>query len=207
MTTELSATPDGPAAAPPPRPREPVRTVANAITLVRTVAAAILGVAALTQSSMLLLAVGYGVYWVGDIADGAAARWLDQETRHGAVFDIVSDRLCTSLLAAAFLVQVPEAVVPLTIFLLQFMVLDSLLSLSFLYWPIKGPNEFGRVDPLVHRLNWSPPAKALNSAVVVLLILAGLPVPATAVAVLVTLVKLWTARRILTLVGGSPADA
>ena len=39
-----------------------------------------------------LLVAAYAVYWVGDIADGWAARRLGQETRAGAVLDIVSDR-------------------------------------------------------------------------------------------------------------------
>ena len=43
-------------------------------------------------------ALAYAVYWVGDIADGWAARRLGQETRAGAVLDIVSDRACTAVL-------------------------------------------------------------------------------------------------------------
>jgi len=58
--------------APPcPSPVEPVATPANAVTLVRTVAAVGIGVWALVEASLPLVAAGYAVYWVGDILDGA----------------------------------------------------------------------------------------------------------------------------------------
>ena len=53
------------------------------------------------------------------------------------------------------------------VFLLSFMVLDTMLSLAFLCWPILGPNDFHVVDRRVWLLNWSPPAKAANTAGVV----------------------------------------
>ncbi|MET7966358.1 CDP-alcohol phosphatidyltransferase family protein [Micromonospora sp. NPDC005305] len=76
--------------------RTPNETCAHAITAVRTVVAVGLGVTALAQRSPALLIAAYATYWVGDIADGAAARALGQETRVGAVFDIVADRACTA---------------------------------------------------------------------------------------------------------------
>jgi phosphatidylglycerophosphate synthase len=75
--------------------------VPNAITAVRTAGSVGLAVAALTHRSAHLLVAAYLVYWIGDILDGAAARALGQETRTGAVFDIVADRACTSACAAA----------------------------------------------------------------------------------------------------------
>src|SRR6185312_15929307 len=68
----------------------PLRTVPNYITAVRTVAAVTVGVAALVAGSVVFLAVAYGIYWIGDMLDGWAARRLGQETRAGAVLDIVS---------------------------------------------------------------------------------------------------------------------
>ncbi|MGL4744298.1 MAG: hypothetical protein ACRCZD_08995, partial [Phycicoccus sp.] len=76
---------------------------------------------------------------------------------------------------------------------------DSLLSLAFLHWPISGPNDFGRVDAVVHRLNWSPVAKATNTAAVVVLVVSGQVVAATVAAVAVTTVKAWSAHRVLRL--------
>ncbi|MFG1840798.1 CDP-alcohol phosphatidyltransferase family protein [Micromonospora sp. NPDC049175] len=143
--------------------------VPNAITAVRTAGAVGLAVAALTQRSAHLLVAAYLLYWIGDILDGAAARSLGQETRTGAVFDIVADRACTSACAAALIVLRPATALPIAVFLVQFMVVDQLLSLMFLRWPLLSPNYFARVDRRIYLWNWSPPAKALNTAAVVLL--------------------------------------
>ena len=74
-------------------------------------------------------ALAYAVYWLGDILDGWLARRLDQETRLGAVLDIVSDRACTALLCAGLLAHLPGAWVLAVAFLLSFAVLDTMLSL------------------------------------------------------------------------------
>lgn len=179
---------------------EPITTLANLVTVIRTTIAVVLAMVALVQGSLLLVAVGYGVYWIGDMLDGAAARWLDEETRQGAVFDIVSDRVCTCLLAAGFVLHAHGGATALTVFLLQFMVLDSMLTLSFLHWPLLGPNDFHLVDRTVWRLNWSPYAKSANTAAVVLLILVHWYVAATVLALLITAVKVWSLRRVRELV-------
>jgi phosphatidylglycerophosphate synthase len=145
--------------------------VPNAVTLVRTVASMVLTAVALVEQDLLLLGVAYAVYWAGDMLDGFMARRLDQETRLGAVFDVVSDRACCALAGAALLTLRPGMVLPLTIFLIQFLVIDTMLTLSFLYWPIISPNYFSRVHTGVYRWNWSPPAKAVNTSGAVLLIL------------------------------------
>jgi phosphatidylglycerophosphate synthase len=145
--------------------------VPNAITAVRTATSVALAVSALTHRSAHLLVAAYLIYWIGDMLDGAAARALGQETRAGAVFDIVADRACTSACAAALVVLRPATALPIAVFLVQFMVVDQLLSLMFLRWPLLSPNYFAAVDPRIHRWNWSPPAKALNTAAVVLLAL------------------------------------
>jgi len=143
--------------------------VPNAITAVRTAGSVALAVAALTHRNAHLLVAAYLIYWIGDILDGAAARALGQETRTGAVFDIVADRACTSACAAALIVLLPATALPVAVFLVQFMVIDQLLSLMFLRWPLLSPNYFARVDRHIYRWNWSPPAKALNTAAVVIL--------------------------------------
>jgi hypothetical protein len=63
----------------------------------------------------------------------------------------------------------PATALPIAVFLVQFMVIDQLLSLMFLRWPLLSPNYFAAVDRRIHRWNWSPPAKALNTAAVVIL--------------------------------------
>jgi CDP-diacylglycerol--glycerol-3-phosphate 3-phosphatidyltransferase len=153
-------------------------TAPNAITLVRTVTAIALALPALVQRSWPLLVAAYLCYWLGDILDGAVARWLRQETRVGAVFDIVADRACTSLCAAALVTLHPSMALPIGIFLAQFMVLDCGLSLTFLRWPrLLGPNYFGQVHRAVYLWNWSPVAKALNTGALVVLVLVA-PSPA-----------------------------
>jgi phosphatidylglycerophosphate synthase len=178
----------------------PVRTVPNAVTIVRTVVAVALGAVAVSTADLTLLGVAYAVYWVGDILDGWSARRLGQETRLGAVLDIVSDRACTSVLCVGLLAHLP-AVLPLgVVFLLSFMVLDTMLSLSFLCWPLVSPNDFHRVDHWVWLLNWSPAAKAVNTAGVVAAIALGAYTAGLAVALVVVGVKVWSAARVLRLV-------
>lgn len=181
----------------------PVRTWANLVTVVRTVLAVALGAAATAEASATLLVLAYVAYWAGDVLDGWLARRLRQETRLGAVLDIVSDRACCAVLVGALLTLQPALWPALTVFLLQFMVLDCALSLTFLRWPILGPNDFHAVDARVWRLNWSPPAKAVNTAAVVLAVVTGSLPLALAVALTQVALKLWSARRVLLLPGPS----
>ena len=163
--------------------------VPNAITAVRTATSVGLAMAALTHRSAHLLVAAYLIYWIGDILDGCAARALGRETRAGAVFDIVADRACTSACAAALVVLRPGTALPIAVFLVQFMVVDQLLSLMFLRWPLLGPNYFAAVDRRIYRWNWSPPAKALNTAAVVILAIYAPTAVAVAFAVGVAAVK------------------
>lgn len=179
----------------------PFRTVPNAVTLVRTVAAVLLGGIAAVSGSLTLLAVAYAVYWVGDMADGWSARRLGQETRAGAVLDIVCDRACTAVLAVGFAVAMPAALPVVIVFLLSFMVLDTMLSLAFLCWPVVSPNYFDAVDRKVWQLNWSPAAKAANTAGVVGALAVGAYAVAMVVALVVIAVKVWSAYRVVGLLG------
>ena len=177
----------------------PVRTVPNVITAVRTIVAVAVGVAALVTGSVALLVVAYGCYWVGDILDGWAARRLRQETRAGAVFDIVSDRACTAVLCLTLVTLVPEVAVVAVVFLLSFTVLDTMLSLAFLCWPVLSPNYFRLVDRRVWWLNWSPPAKTVNTAGVIATVACGQYRLALGVALAVVAVKLWSAAEVVRL--------
>ena len=176
-----------------------LRTWANLVTLLRTTAAVILGGYAIATHDLRISAVAYAVYWLGDILDGWLARRLHQETRLGAVLDIVSDRACTALLCAGLLAHLPGAWVLAVAFLLSFAVLDTMLSLAFLCWPILGPNDFHLVDRTVWQLNWSPLAKAANTAGVVLAIALGWYVVGLVVVLAVGAVKVWSAARVLRL--------
>jgi CDP-diacylglycerol--glycerol-3-phosphate 3-phosphatidyltransferase len=190
---------DRPAMAPLPLPLPVGRfdTWPNLVTLLRTTIAVALGGYAIATHDLRISALAYAVYWVGDILDGWLARRLDQETRLGAVLDIVSDRACTALLCAGLLAHLPGAWVLAVAFLLSFAVLDTMLSLAFLCWPILGPNDFHLVDPVVWRLNWSPLAKAANTAGVVVAIALGWYAVGLLVVVAVGAVKVWSAARVL----------
>ncbi|EFQ81927.1 CDP-alcohol phosphatidyltransferase [Aeromicrobium marinum DSM 15272] len=177
----------------------PVATWANLVTTVRTAGAVVLGVVGLLEASELLLAIAYGVYWVGDSLDGNVARWTGGETRLGAVYDIVSDRACSAVLIGGLLVVRPDFAPALVIYLLQFMVIDMMLSLGFLHWPLVSPNYFHRVDRVLWRWNWSVPAKTANTTLLLVLLLVAPVAVATVVAVVQLAVKVWSAHRMLTI--------
>lgn len=174
-----------------------LNTWPNLVTLLRTTATVVLGGYAIAEHELRISALAYAVYWLGDILDGWLARRLDQETRLGAVLDIISDRACTALLCAGLLAQLPGAWVLAVAFLLSFAVLDTMLSLAFLCWPILGPNDFHLVDRTVWRLNWSPTAKAANTAGVVVAIALGWFAVGLVVVIAVGAVKVWSAARVL----------
>ncbi len=177
----------------------PFATVPNVVTLIRTVLAVLIGATAVAHGDLRLLAVAYAVFWVGDIADGWTARRLGQETRVGAVFDIVCDRACTGILCVGLVASVPSVLPVVAVFVLSFMVLDSMLSMAFLCWPVLSPNYFHVVDRRVWQLNWSPLAKAANSAGVVGALAVGADAVAFGIAVAVLAVKVWSARRVIRL--------
>lgn len=176
--------------------REPILTGPNAITLVRTVVSIVLSMTALAQGSTALLAAAYVVYWVGDMADGEVARRLGLETRIGAVFDIVADRANSLTCAACFLALDPRLAVPLTVYVVEFTVVDTMLSLGFLPFEVKGPNDFHGVDLQLWRWNWSRPAKALNTSCIVLACLVGQVGWATVFATAVMVGKVWSCLRL-----------
>lgn len=182
-------------------------TVPNAVTVVRTLGSVVIGVIAVSRGDLALIAVAYGVFWVGDVLDGFLARRLDQETRLGAVLDIVTDRACASVLIVGLVAHEPDAWPVALVYIVNFMALDAMLSLAFLAWPLVSPNYFYRVDKLTYDLNWSPPAKAVNSAFVVVAVAVGWYVVALVIASVVLVVKLWTAVRIARLLGAGAARA
>lgn len=173
--------------------REPLATPANAVTTFRTLAALVLAVLALRAQSEPLLLASLAVYWVGDILDGAVARWTDTETRAGAHFDILCDRLNSTVFYVGWAVLHPGDVLPIAVFLVQFVVVDAYLSTAFLAWPLRSPNYFDLVEPRVFALNWSKAGKAVNSgALALLLILTDSFWLPMLLVVAVLLVKCWS---------------
>lgn len=149
-------------------PDRRIATPATVVTVVRTLAALALALGAATvddrDTALQLLIASLVTYWVGDMADGALARWGDHETRFGAVLDIVCDRACALAFYLGVLWHLPNLVLPIGVYVLEFAVVDTVLSLAFVAWPLLSPNYFHLVDRTIYNWNWSLPAKAVNSS-------------------------------------------
>ena len=171
---------------------EDPRTWANLVTLLRVVGGvAVLATAAVTHSPAWNFA-GLAIYWLLDMLDGWIARRLSQETRLGAQLDILSDRLLVGFFYLNYLAWHPSAVVAVALFLVQFCLIDNFLSLQFLRWPLLSPNYFHHVDRRIWLLNWSPPAKAVNSVLgTLLLVFTGWVWLSSLIAVALSAMKLY----------------
>ena len=169
---------------------ERLGTSANAVTAVRTLLAVLLAVLAAREGSLALLVGSLVVYWVGDALDGFVARARGCETRVGAVLDIICDRFCAAAFYVGLVWLQPELAVPVFVYLSEFMVVDCVLSLAFLAWPVRSPNYFYVVDRPLWRWNWSKPGKAVNSSLfAVLLLVTGWVSLGTLVALALLVVK------------------
>jgi CDP-diacylglycerol--glycerol-3-phosphate 3-phosphatidyltransferase len=151
--------------------KEDLLTWANIVTVVRTVGGLVVFSIAVFKHSRGWNFTGLVLFWGLDILDGFLARTLKQETRLGAQMDILSDRLLLTFFYLNYLMAHPDLVVPITLFLFEFMGLDHYLSNQFMRWPILSPNYFYKVDRTLWRLNWSVPSKLLNSTMVTILLL------------------------------------
>jgi CDP-diacylglycerol--glycerol-3-phosphate 3-phosphatidyltransferase len=139
-------------------------TAATIITFIRTAITLALGLIGAHEHSLPLLLWALGIYWFGDSLDGWVARIMNEETRTGATLDIMSDRLSAAIFYVGFAWYDPSMVLPVGIYLAEFMVIDMFLSLAFLAWPLSSPNYFYLVDRRIWLWNWSKPGKAVNSA-------------------------------------------
>ena len=182
-----------------------IATAPNVLTIARTVACAALTVAAVAGASWRILLAAVAAYWIGDICDGILARSTRRETRFGAALDVVCDRACCALVLLGAVALEPSFVLPVAVYLLAFVVVDTLLSLTFLAWPLLGVNYLRYVDERVWRLNFSPPAKLLNSAVFLLLLLAGQPYAAAAAATCALVLKSGSLLRMLRMLLARPS--
>jgi CDP-diacylglycerol--glycerol-3-phosphate 3-phosphatidyltransferase len=180
--------------------RERFWTWPTLVTLARTIGSLTIIVLAVREHSMALLLGGLAVYWLGDIIDGWLARRLDQETRIGAVADIVCDRLSAGFFYLGLLWLDTTLALPVGIYLAEFLVVDLALSLAFLAWPLVSPNYFYLVDRRIWLLNWSPIGKGINSAAfVAILLLTNNPTLATGFAIALLGLKCACAVRLLRL--------
>lgn len=189
--------------------RETWLTWPNLVTAVRVVAALACFVTGALLGSEAWSYAGLAVYWVLDIADGSLARALRQETRIGAQFDILSDRLLIGAFYANFLHLHGEMAIPIAMHLLQFVVLDQYLSHQFMRWPCLSPNYFHEVDRTIWRWNWSSLGKIANGGLVTGAIVAatlldlGWVLPSL-VSLSVISMKLWSMARLASLPDPEP---
>jgi CDP-diacylglycerol---glycerol-3-phosphate 3-phosphatidyltransferase len=178
--------------------RERLMTSATVITAVRTVLSVTLSCIAARQHSEALLAIGLGVYWLGDTLDGLVARTFDCETRIGAALDILCDRFCCAAFYVGLAWLDPHLAAPVFVYLAEFMVVDFYISLGFLAWPITSPNYFHVIDRKLYLWNWSKAGKALNSALfAVVLIVTHSAALGVGIALGLLLVKCLSFRRML----------
>lgn len=169
----------------------------NVVTALRLAATLVLVALAIREGSATLATIAVLSYWLGDSADGLVARLTHTETRTGAELDVLADRLSVCCVVVAYVTLHNEMFVPAAVFLVQFVVLDTYLTLSYRNWSLLSPNYFHLVDPLVYRLNWSLPAKGLNTGAVVLTALVtGSALAATLLALAVAVVKVYSLVRI-----------
>jgi CDP-diacylglycerol--glycerol-3-phosphate 3-phosphatidyltransferase len=150
---------------------ERVGTAATVVTGVRTVIAVVLAGMAAHEHSLRLLVAALVVYWIGDMLDGAVARFLGCETRIGAALDILADRFCAAAFYVGLMWLKPDFAPAVLVYLGEFMVVDCFLSLAYLAWPIRSPNYFFVVDRTLWLWNWSKPGKAVNSSLFAVLLL------------------------------------
>ncbi|MGE0549223.1 MAG: CDP-alcohol phosphatidyltransferase family protein [Kofleriaceae bacterium] len=176
--------------------RESWRTWANLVTAIRLVAGLVIFAYAAVTRNETWNFIGLGVYWLLDVLDGFLARQFNAETRIGAQMDILADRVLVAFFYLNYVVLYPQLIVPVAMFLFQFMGIDHYLSNQFMRWPIKSPNYFYKVDRPIWVWNWSPAGKLLNSAVVTgVLVLTKSAVLGSIVCGAILVLKVWTAVR------------
>lgn len=188
-----------------PDPR--VLTPATMITVVRTLAAVGIGLAAIAAPSydaaLPLLVASMATYLAGDMLDGVVARRWEHETRFGGVLDICCDRVCALVFYAGVVWHLPQMELPVAVYVLNFAVVDLVLSLAFTAWPLLSPNYFHLVDRTLWRWNWSRPAKAVNSSAFALLLLTYDVWLCIAAAAALLLAKLVSLTRLVGLLRGT----
>jgi CDP-diacylglycerol--glycerol-3-phosphate 3-phosphatidyltransferase len=115
--------------------------------------------------------IGLVIHWLGDVLDGNYARFFKQETVAGAEFDLIADRVEILFFFIIFLIFYPQLYLPVTVYIFNFAFVDLFLCYQFIKFDIISINYFYKVDPVVHKWNFSILAKILNSTVIILLLI------------------------------------
>ena len=147
-------------------PVGPFATVPNLVTVTRTVLAVLIGAIAVAAGD--LGSWRWRTPCSGSATSPTAGRPGDSARRPGPAPSSTSCATGHAPACCAWASWRRSRSLPVVVvFVLSFMVLDSMLSLAFLCWPVVSPNYFHMVDRRVWQLNWSPVAKAANTAGVV----------------------------------------
>lgn len=143
---------------------ETIWTYASAVTAARLVITLYFVMQAMQSLQLEYIVYALLSYWVGDVLDGMVARATGRETQMGAVFDIAADRLSVVTIYMLFALYIPSLVWPIMIFLVAFVIVDTILSMSFLKYNLLSINYFYLVDERLYKLNWSMLAKATTTS-------------------------------------------
>ncbi len=143
----------------------------NILTLIRLFSSIPFFTVALITQRELYNFVGLGIHWVGDYLDGVWARKFGQETILGAEIDIIADRIEMLFFFLNFLFFHPHLYLPAVLFILDFAFIDFYLSYQFVKFDIISPNYFYKIDKRVYLLNFTRPAKSINSSLVAVLLI------------------------------------
>jgi CDP-diacylglycerol--glycerol-3-phosphate 3-phosphatidyltransferase len=184
-----------------PRPPESVFSIPSVITLFRFGLSISFFILAIYRMDITYNYIGLVIHWLGDVADGNYARFFKQETIVGAELDLVADRVEILFFFIIFLLFYPHLYLPVTIYILNFAFLDFFLCYQFVKFDIISINYFDKVDPVVHRWNFSFWAKILNSTAIILLLilLPQLWVLTSVLAVVWVVIKSYSIYRLLKL--------
>lgn len=154
-----------------PRPPESVFSIPSLITFFRFMVSLIFFILAIHRMDITYNYIGLVIHWIGDVLDGNYARIFKQETIVGAEFDLIADRIEILFFFVIFLMFYPHLYLPVTVYIFNFAFIDLFLCYQFVKFDIISINYFYRVDPLVHKWNFSILAKILNSSVIILLLI------------------------------------
>ena len=183
---------------------ESLFTFASLVTVVRLLITLYFVIDAMQSLRLEPIVYALIAYWAGDVLDGMVARATNRETQLGAVFDIAADRLSVVTIYMLFALYLPSLTWPIIIFLFAFVIVDTILSMSFLKFNLLSINYFYLVDKKLYDLNWSMPAKAATtSTFMIVALLAQNVVLSLFVALIVLSLKLYSLYRLQQVINSS----
>lgn len=144
---------------------------ANILTLTRLILSLVFYILAILKQNPSYNYIGFIVHSIGDFLDGFYARKFKQETLFGAELDIIADRLEMIFFYVIFLHFRPYLFLPVALFLVNYAFVDFYLSYQFVKYDIISINYFYKVDKIVFQLNYSNPAKFINSTIVAVMLI------------------------------------